>query len=239
MLPHDAPTLEGFRSLTVVLASGDTFEILTLPSMESGAILASVSGRIGMSSAAFFTAGPLRSDAVVPLSSALPSGMSVYLHVRKPAHTTNGETRPTPPVDYFGRPDDGDGADDAARATLDAMPLDARLRGGGGGGGYFALGSDERDARESALERGGRGGGGGGPLSSQLTAVERWSRLTTELANERTLLAWIRTTTPAFCFLQRTTARQLADSKNPMYVGWGIVQAQTLESGIHLPLKVP
>ena len=182
------PALAGSRRLRVVVEeTSESFDVLVVDGMASCEVLAAVVGRSGLGGSVYCTLERGRGGAVVPVSAMLPDGTTLYLHgvlsLPLRSRSRSQERRRS----------------EQAMVQMDLLPPGTRKRSDEDRGSYFALGDGGDEAA---------GGGGRDPgpeavedrrteaelVSDQLTAVERFSRLTTELANERTLLAWIRTT---------------------------------------------
>ncbi len=171
-------------SITVA-ATDEAFELSLLG--EPAALIACVVARSGVSSF-FLTASPSRSAAVVPLSASLPAGTALTLHRAAPLGTNQPQAAPAPLANGSVQ------AAYTAGLTL-ATPLLAGASSSSStaaGGPQPSVPSDlareagTRSPRTLVREREAK-------MDGQLEGLERLSRLTTDLANERTLLAWVRT----------------------------------------------
>lgn len=176
-----------------VAATGETFEVSLVAGTEPAALAHAVGARSGAGDSGFFlTATAARSGAVVPLSATLPSGTSLTLHsaqrAAEPAASVSAAAS-APPLEprsgsscttplLAAAPNGAAAATSAATSSRDEAPAEAER-------------SPTRLRRFSSFG----GGFGGGSLKelNQLDGLARLNRMTTDLANERTLLAWIRT----------------------------------------------
>lgn len=210
------------RTLTITSADvgPPVFEIAVFEGVEPAALRSAVAARASLSDGAFYlTMSTDRAGVVVPLSAAIPDGTTLVLHRTAvaagvvsspltsalPAHVTSSTTAPQP--------------SSASGSMLMPLLVDASNTNSSNCNGSAppAVESLEQEdtcaaAPSSSHRRSlsfARGGG-----SNQLEGVERLTRLTTDLANERTLLAWTRTTLAAI----RTTFTYLELSGST--VGW-------------------
>ena len=178
------------KTLRLTLAATrEDFELLILPSMEPSALALAVAARAGVESTASFylTATQDPKGAVVPLSCSLAAGTSLVVHTRMSgavqrfstaASVTDQPTRSAPETSTLTTPLLAPGA-----GSINAPPQQASA----------SLPASSPSAVPSPVHRGASSGSVGGAVVNQLEGLERLSRLTTDLANERTLLAWIRT----------------------------------------------
>ena len=162
-----------FRTITLrpAAAADRSIDIALFDGAEPASLANAVAARLGCDANGFFlTAGQSPSSPVVPLSSALPDGMQLTLHYR-------GAPPPPPAAASI---------NSGASCSL-VTPYD-EVAGRLGG---------EQPARRGMLRR---------LLTSEqkraseaqsteavLDGLQRLTRLNSDLANERTLLAWIRT----------------------------------------------
>jgi uncharacterized membrane protein YidH (DUF202 family) len=190
----------------------EAFEVYVLPKMEPAALVQAVSARLGHTNGFFLTTTSNRQGAVVPLSAELPDGCSLVVHkATQPRAASNGAS------DSFQQrqerlPSSGSGSkpeatnsmtqplllqpcgciNEAATSSSRPMGFDAP---GHLDSGVEAMPADAMAAAASTPpgRRAHPQGSIGSSVSNQLQGLERLSRLTTDLANERTLLAWTRT----------------------------------------------
>lgn len=167
------------RRLRVTIGdSTETFEVLVHSGCEPQALALAVAARAGVPPDGFFlTSSAGRGGAVVPLSATLADGTAVVLHrtaavaprpTISPANNhTSDRPNERPPQSIQG------GAPVAMQPEALCAPLlSPSTRGSLSRGAGVVFGQVE---------------------NRQLEGLERLSRLTTDLANERTLLAWVRT----------------------------------------------
>ena len=166
-----------------------TFDVALFDGVEPAALTHAVAARAGIDAREFFlTATADRAGAIVPLSSALPNGMRLVLHRSCPAGRSDGVSSPPPsPPDASAMP----GCQETNGSTT--APL---LSGSGPSG--FPINAPPPASGGAPPARSRLAGITGGfshtrTMENQLEGIERLNRLTTDLANERTLLAWTRT----------------------------------------------
>ena len=170
------------RTLHVIVCeTGEPFDVATWDGLAHAELQGAVAARGGLCPASLYcTFARDRRGPVAPLSASLPDGATLYAHGAPARRTTSrGGGRPAR--------GDGDAAPPAARKASDERATAE----------YFALGDDAEAPAPRESPRAPSDDDDDADrqsVAAQLTAVERFSRLTTELANERTLLAWIRTT---------------------------------------------
>ena len=166
----------------------ETFELLLLPDTEPAALALAVSARAGIESTTgfFLTAKSDPKGAVTPLSCKLGDGTSLVLHrVRR----NIVQQRQQQPATLAA----------AAAAVASDVRQSAVLTTSTSGSSALSepllaraasINGPPPAATDSPppLQRGATS-----MVSNQLEGLERLSRLTTDLANERTLLAWMRT----------------------------------------------
>ena len=160
-------TTATMRRLAVTVATtGVQFDLIAYPGMEPEALAIAAAARAGCPlHQLFFTIGTDATSPVIPLSSALPDGTELVLHRHPaPAASTVTLTDSKPTTPLPG--------------TLTTPLLAATTSSRHAGQASETVNSHTCDAVTAA---------------QLLSGSERLSRLTTDLANERTLLAWIRT----------------------------------------------
>ena len=162
------PTITALR--VTVQRTGESFELAVYAGMEPAALSQAVASRAGCSGASEFymTAGKA---AVLPLSASLPDGMELTLH-----HVADIGAPPAPPLQVG--PSETTPNDSEAGGSV---PLLARRPVVAPSADPAAIGMPKR--QESACTA----------VEKQLDGLERLNRVSTDLANERTLLAWVRT----------------------------------------------
>jgi len=179
---------------------------------EPTALQQAVAARAGCASNDFFLTTSARDEMVIPLSSVLPDGTELTLHLTtRPIEIAQGhsperhDSRALGENNRSGAPNRSDLSSHVVKFSEDRGHSQAGERGKGPSLSeplleevVFSLPSDrqgEKDTYSSDKEL----------QTEMLTSMERFGRLTTYLANERTLLAWVRTclaaTRTAFSFL--------------------------------------
>ncbi|CAE7029660.1 unnamed protein product [Symbiodinium natans] len=168
-----------FRLLWLRSADGQqAFQMALYDGVDCASLHRAVAARVGASEDAIFcTSTPEATGPVVPLSAALlhaglPEDFLLTVHVNeKPGHSF--------PVNSL----QSDEAPKAAAGAPEAQRLEAVQRVGSAGSSYTSLLRMSRVRWENFAQQ----------TDEIVTAMERFNRLSTDLANERTLLAWIRT----------------------------------------------
>lgn len=161
-----------------VSATGETFEVEVFAGAEPAALSRAVGARSGAGEDGFFlTASAARSGAVVPLSSSLPAGTALTLHRVQPCAA--------PTAGAAGGPPSARGVGTSSSCTTPLLQASHAVSINGsapaGSSSRVSFSSAPPTASGAELQR------------DQLDGLERLNRMTTDLANERTLLAWIRT----------------------------------------------
>ena len=179
------------RKLRITVHETSTsFEVALFDGVEPSALRFAVAARAALADSAFFlTTSADRSGAIVPLSTALPDGTALVLHRSTPANAALPHAQPS-------------AASPAAAGTMITPLLSAGLSDQPTVDAASAS-AEGQDGRPPAQRRSMSFG-----HTHQLEGLERLSRLTTDLANERTLLAWTRTCLAAirtlFSYLELT-----------------------------------
>ena len=171
-----------------VYETSTSFDVALFDGVEPSALRDAVAARAALADSAFFlTTGADRSGAIVPLSTALPDGTTLVLHRSTPGNAAPPHAVPS-----------------AASLTVAGTMLTPLLPAGSTSAGPEASASAEGQAPSQRRSL----SFGYGQQTHQLEGLERLSRLTTDLANERTLLAWTRTCLAAirtlFSYLELT-----------------------------------
>ena len=187
------------RTLRITVADSlEKFEIAIHDGVEPAALHYSVQARASLPQAGFFlTASSDRAGAIVPLSSALPDGISLVLHRATPSNDASYHQHPpSPPSQSQPQPQPVAAAATSASATSGTMLLTPLLISDSATSAPAA--APPPAAADSRLAGGAHrripsfGGSIAAAQTNQLEGLERLSRLTTDLANERTLLAYAR-----------------------------------------------
>lgn len=174
------------------------FDVAVFDGLEPSALRAAVAARACVPEGGFYlTASTDRTATVVPLSAAL-GGVSLVLHRAPPASHAEAARRSPKEDDAAesllsdrsdspGQPSRAKSTPALTRASSSIDPLRTPLLGNESATPAGGAASDRwRVVRQAGLF-------GGRRVENQLEGLERLSRLTTDLANERTLLAWVRT----------------------------------------------
>ena len=194
------------RTLRVTVHGGETwqretFEVVMHEGVEPSALRYAIAARASLPESDFyFTASSDRAGAVVPLSASLPDGTHLTLH-RSSIAATPGPASAVVPA--------------ATSGTMCTPLLSSASSSAGGTASTQAPGDAASEAARPAASAHRRQASFAG-VPNQLEGLERLSRLTTDLANERTLLAWVRTCLAAI----RTTFAYLEISA--LALGWSI-----------------
>ena len=165
-----------FRTITLrpAAAADRSIDIALFDGAEPASLANAVAARLGCDANGFFlTAGQSPSSPVVPLSSALPDGMQLTLHYRgapppSPAAASINSTVPAASCSLVTPYDEV-----AGRLGGEQPARRGMLR--------RLLTSEQKRASEAQS------------TEAVLDGLQRLTRLNSDLANERTLLAWIRT----------------------------------------------
>ena len=168
------------RQLHIRLAnSQDSFQLTLVDGAEPASLALAVSARVG-ADRWYLTATADRNAPLVPLTAALTDGTSLVLHLPPAPHATSGADVALTPAAA---------APSATMAAANSSTLRAPLL-------TSAIISETHvpsQARATSFHRSSTGS----VVSQQLEGLERLNRLTTDLANERTLLAWVHLPRPA------------------------------------------
>lgn len=153
-----------------VRRTGESFELAVYDGMEPAALVQAVASRAGCSAASDFYMTAGSKAAVLPLSASLPDGMELTLHM-----VADIERTPPAPSLLTG-PSETTPNDSEAGG---AVPLLARRP-------AVAPSAEPATIELPKVEK-------QTTMQKQLDGLERLNRVSTDLANERTLLAWVRT----------------------------------------------
>jgi uncharacterized membrane protein YidH (DUF202 family) len=163
----------------------DSFDVAIYEGVEPHALSLAVAARAQFDDF-FLTATHNRDGAVVPLSGSLPDGSSLVLHragplvhdamPSPPASPPPTSTSAAAPLLAINNTPFGQAGDAESPPTQPIQPPPSPPR------------------RQSTFSSLGFSWPQNRDVSEQLNGIERLNRLTTDLANERTLLAWTRTT---------------------------------------------
>lgn len=162
----------------------ETFDVLLFPETEPAALALAVSARTGVESATgfFLTAKSDPKSAVVPLSCSLADGASLVLHRIRPRQQRQQQPPQPAAVSHSDVRESAALATSTSTSSALSEPLLSRAASINGPP-AAAPGGTPPPLRRGTTNM----------VSNQLEGLERLSRLTTDLANERTLLAWMRT----------------------------------------------
>ncbi|CAK0845468.1 unnamed protein product [Prorocentrum cordatum] len=210
--------------------------LLLLEGAEPAALERALGARLGLGPRSFYLTLP-GDDAAVPLSAALPAGLTLVLHAaRRPeeelladldASAAPGAAAAAehPARQQLRQPALGD-APGSLPASLPLLSLQGRSPASGGlelsrmepdmarlnSASYAESGAAE--ARPRAASVAGSQAEQAAELEQVAKSMDRFSRLSTDLANERTLLAWMRTSMAAV----RTALALLAFSTQGIFL---------------------
>ena len=193
LLASAGQALESVKTLRITDADTDeTFDIYLFPNSEPSALAMSVCGRAGISSMSGFylTSNADPNGACVPLSCTLMENMSLILHRSKvERHRSNATTASASAMSTT-----HEQPNTAASPLAMDRPLTPSATSFGMSEPLLShmnpviSGSSPDSSAPPPIRRSGTT-----HVAQQIEGLERLSRLTTDLANERTLLAWIRT----------------------------------------------
>lgn len=204
------------RISITVEGGGERFELALFPGTEPAALVAAVSSRTGLEACEFFCTIGSRDAPVVPLAAALPDGTALTLHACAPAAAlaapppaaesvsssrVQRTPRGLPPRGYSGHPTDSLAADSHEEPPVTPLaapllPSSGSINGGQAAearGGLDCLTTPFLAVRPSFWRAGSKRDAAADAVSNQICELERMNRMSTDLANERTLLAWNRT----------------------------------------------
>eukprot|EP00928_Gymnodinium_smaydae_P036729 TRINITY_DN25628_c0_g1_i1.p1 TRINITY_DN25628_c0_g1~~TRINITY_DN25628_c0_g1_i1.p1 ORF type:complete len:313 (-),score=43.42 TRINITY_DN25628_c0_g1_i1:82-963(-) len=221
---------------------GSDFEVALYDGVSADALMQVVAARVGAPvGSVFLTSTPDYSGPVIPLSAALPEGLELTVHrFRQPDAAFSPRQR------VRRDPDNGDAKQrlisEVQRAAsghvtlggeqpLDVPLLDPESRPAAGSADPQQEGSISMTARsrQHSVES----------LAAQqadqfVTAMERFQRLSTDLANERTLLAWIRTNMAAI----RTVFSFYAMTGVSKFWDFSLITSETMMATLVIVLAV-
>mmetsp|Transcript_60033 Transcript_60033/g.131530 ORF Transcript_60033/g.131530 Transcript_60033/m.131530 type:complete len:291 (+) Transcript_60033:103-975(+) len=184
------------KEVTVVHGTSSC-KLMLFEGGDSAALNYAVNARLGLRGAAFYLTVPNDDVAVVPLCTALPSGLTLHLHLCETSHSATSRGAIAAAVPSQHSQVDMRGRSGAAHA------FDISSHSHGTGGAVASTGPKhpanpnpaefevERDSFVVGFRQGQEEAAG--PLGAAAKSIDRFSRLSTDLANERTLLAWLRT----------------------------------------------